>query len=633
MKTYLFCIIASIFCLTANTQNFNLSSNNLPELLTNDANAIVRKHTIEITLEAVDKMVVKEFRAVTVLNKDGNKKVQAYVNYNNDTKVNNLSARVYDSNGKEIKKYSKSKFKDVSAVDGGTLYSDSRVKYLEHTPVAYPYTIIFESEYTNSTTGFIPSWYPVDTYSTSVESAEYKILNPQRLAIKTKEKNFGTYPIQKITKDPIHYKIENQPALKYENSSIGFSELMPCLLVGLNNFTLKGVPGKADNWKEFGLWMNDKLIKHNVSLNEATISEAKNLVKDIESDMDKAKAIYEFVQNKTRYISVQVGIGGWEPIPAKEVDKLGYGDCKGLTNYTKALLDAVGVESYHTLVYAPVHKDIDKDFSSLQGTHMILNLPNNGNDIWLECTSQIHPFGFLGSFTDDRNVLVITPEGGIIKRTTSYKNEDNIQTTKAKIELTKEGNVIGDVEITSKGIQYAYKFPIENKSEEDLKKYYTSDVWSYNNNLDVKSIEFQNDKDNIEFKENISVTINDYAKINENEFLFRVNVFNKNSYIPKRYRDRKFPLKIERGYKDVDEFTITIPENYSIQQLPPKKELDSKFGEYTMEIKKLDDKTLLYSKSIFIKEGVYPKTEYNSYRKFRKTIAKQENLRIALQKN
>ncbi|MDP4989490.1 MAG: DUF3857 domain-containing protein, partial [Polaribacter sp.] len=109
------------------------------------------------------------------------------------------------------------------------------------------------------------------------------------------------------------------------------------------------------------------------------------------------------MQQKTRYISVQIGIGGWEPIAANLVDDVGYGDCKGLTNYTKALLDVADVTAYYTVVYADDRIDVDKDFSSLQGNHVILNIPNNGKDVWLECTSQTMPFGFLGDFTDDRD--------------------------------------------------------------------------------------------------------------------------------------------------------------------------------------------------------------------------------------
>mgnify|MGYP001126063175 FL=1 len=97
-----------------------------------------------------------------------------------------------------------------------------------------------------------------------------------------------------------------------------------------------------------------------------------------------------------RYISVQIGIGGWKPISAEEVDENKYGDCKGLTNYTKALLRTVGIESNYCVVSAGSEiKDISEDFPSMQGNHVILNIPQEGkSDLWLECTSQDTPFNF-----------------------------------------------------------------------------------------------------------------------------------------------------------------------------------------------------------------------------------------------
>ncbi|MFY7672019.1 DUF3857 domain-containing protein [Tenacibaculum sp. MEBiC06402] len=622
-----FCCFSSFYA-----QEGKLIALTLSPELTKDANAVIRDNYIEINIDALNEMTVKERRVTTVLNKLGNKHVGAYASYDNDTKITDLSVKVYNSFGKEIKKYSKSKFTDVSAVDGGTLYSDSRVKYIDYTPTNYPYTIVFEKEYKTSSTGFIPKWYPIDSYYVSVEKSEYKINNPNNIETRVKEKNFEGFTIKNLSEEQIHFVAENIPAIEYERNSLDFSEISPNLSVALNQFTLKGVSGSGTDWKEFGKWMNAKLIQGRTELSPATIEKAKSLVAGIDNDIEKAKKIYEFVQNKTRYISVQVGIGGWEPIPANEVDKMGYGDCKGLTNYTKALLDVVGVESYHTLVYANDRKDIDKDFSSIQGNHMILNLPNNGNDVWLECTSQTIPFGFVGEFTDDRNVLVITPEGGIIKRTPSYKNETNLQTCEAQIKLDKSGNVEAEVEIVSKGVQYDDKYAIENLAKVDLEKYYKSNLWSYNNNLEIKSTSLKNDKNNVVFKEKLQVNISDYASITANELLVRVNVFNRNNYVPKRYRTRNHPLQIKRGYKDVDNFTFTIPEGYKITTLPAKVEISTKFGSYFMEIKKVDEKTISYHKTLLIKEGTYPKEDYKLYRKFRKRIAKQEGLRIALQK-
>ena len=339
------------------------------------------------------------------------------------------------------------------------------------------------------------------------------------------------------------------------------------------------------------------------------------------------------MQNKTRYISVQVGIGGWEPIPADEVDKVGYGDCKGLTNYTKALLELVGVKSYYTIVYAKNRRDIDKNFTSFSGNHAILNIPNNGKDIWLECTSQTAPFGFLGDFTDDRDVLVVTPEGGQIKRTTSYKNEQNLQVIKANIVIDATGTVNAKLNIVSRGIKYDNKYPVESLNKKEQNKYYKSSVWDYNNNLSIDKIALKNEKEKVVFTEELSATITDFCSQSSNELLFKVNIFNRNNDIPKRYRNRKHPLKIERGFKDVDEYEIEIPTNYTVSEtLFIERKIENKFGMYQISIKKVDNNHLKYKRVLLIKEGVYSKEDYKLYRAFRRKVAKNDNIRIAIKK-
>lgn len=620
------------FTLIGYSQSNELIAFAIPSELKEDANAVVRNNFIEITIEDVNKMIVSKREIVTVLNKLGNTDAKIVAHYDNDTKITNLSAIIYDAFGNQIKKFKERDFLDVSAVDGGTLYSDSRVKYIDYTPISYPYTLVFQSEYKTSSTGFIPSWFPVNGYYISVEKSRYKLNNLKKIKVRKKEKSFKNYPIKDNSEEyNLDYVLTNQKAIEYERNSPNSIDFLPYLMVGVNSFALKNVEGKADNWLEFGKWRYDFLKNGNDNLSEVIRQKAINLVGDEKDPIKKAKIIYQFMQNKTRYISVQEGIGGWKPIPANQVDKVGYGDCKGLTNYTKALLDAVGVKSHYSVIWAGKEKrSVEKDFFGMQGNHVILNLPNEGKDIWLECTSQTMPFGFLGDFTDDRDVLVITPEGGVIKRTTSYKNDVNLQTISGEIILSAIGDVKAKLKRVSKGIQYDDKAYLDGYTDEELIKNYKSRVWSYNNNLEVDAHQLENDKDNIVFTEDLELSIKNFASINENEYLFRVNIFNRESYVPKRYRNRELPLKIRRGYKDVDEYVIKIPENYKLEYLPEKKELSTKFGTYKISFKKIDETSFSYKKEISIKEGTHAKEDYKKYRSFRRSIAKSENLRIAL---
>jgi transglutaminase-like putative cysteine protease len=600
--------------------------------LTKNANAVIRNSTTEITIEAIDKMVVYEKKVVTVLNELGNVYAGIEKRYNNDTKIIKLSAKIYDALGREIKKYSKRKFSDVSAIRGETLYSDERVKSVTYTPVAYPYTVVFESEYKNSTTGFIPRWVPIEGYYVGIEKSQYKLNNPLKIIVRTKKKNFKNYPIQdKSSEFNLHYIFENQRAIKPEAHAIPSRDFMPYLIVGLNQFAVKKIKGSATNWEELGKWEYNILYKDEDNISEQTKSKIKELVKGITNPIEKAKIIYEFVQNKTRYINVSIGIGGLRPMKSEKVDRLGYGDCKGLTNYTRALLKIVGVESYFTEIYGGKIKiNMDFDFPVIHGNHVILNIPNKGNDIWLECTDQTIPFGFLGDFTDDRDVLVITPKGAIKKRTPSYKNETNLQTTKATIRLDEKGTIQATLERVSKGLKFDNRHNYDRYPKETLIKLYKSKVWSYNNNLEVESVKLKNDKEQVVFTEDFSISIEDYATVTDAEILFRVNLFNKNSFIPKRYRNRKLPLQIPRGYKDEDESIIEIPKGYQVEALFEDKSIINKFGMYQISIDKIDEHHIKYKRTLFIKEGLYPKEDYKTYRAFRRKVAKNDNLRIAL---
>ncbi|WP_431109753.1 DUF3857 domain-containing protein [Winogradskyella poriferorum] len=623
----------TLFLQTTHSQEVQTSALTIPNELKENANAVIRQNNTSITLLSDDKMVVSKKEIITILNQNGDLVLDTYLHYGDDTKINDISLRILDVNGNEIEKISKSKFIDINATDGFSLYNDDRVTYVDYTPNTYPYTAIFEYEYKTASTALIPTWYPIHSYNVAVENSSYSIHNPNNLKIRSKAANFENYNITKDTTNSINYTLKNQPAIKYESNSDYYFNILPNLLVSLESFTLRGVKGQAKDWRGFGQWMNNELLAGKTKLDETTIIKAKNLVKNAENNIEKAKILYTYMQNKTRYISVQVGIGGWQPVNASDVEKLAYGDCKGLTIYMKALLEAVGIPSYYSIVYAGNRRNIDSDFASIQGNHVILNIPNNENELWLECTSQTLPFGFLSDFTDDRDVLVITPNGGEIKRTPSYKNHTNLQVTHADIKLNKNGGLVADLERISTGIKYSNKYHLSSLNEDDLHKHYKTETWSYINNLDIIFSEAINDRDNVQFTEKLNLKVNDYATLNGKDYIFTVNFFNKNRYIPRRQRNRQLPFIIENGYKDEDNYIIEIPDGYEIGLLPETVEIKTKFGEYYRIFKKINNNKISCKITCSINQGNYPKENYNAYRLFRKQIAKQENLRLILKKS
>lgn len=623
----------ALFLLVQFTYSQNYSTASIPKELLDNADAVTRLDQMDIHIEAVDKMTYSVKQAVTILNKSGSSYASTRAMYDKDKKIKSIEATFYDANGIELEKVKKRDFKDVAAVDGFSLYLDNRLLYYRYVPIQYPYTVEFVYEMETSDTGFFPPWYFLSGYGISSENSEYTITYPSEdLKPIVKEKNLENISVKiDDANGKISYRASKIPAMEQESLSPAFAVISPNLSVRLPKFHYKGHDAHIKDWKDMGKWIQDDLLVGRDDLLDETKKEVQNLVRGIDDDLEKAKLIYQFVQDNTRYISVQIGIGGIQPISAIEVDKVKYGDCKGLTNYTKALLKAVGVESYYVVVESGSSKvDFEEDFADLvQGNHVILTIPYNDDYYWVDCTSQVHPFGFIGDFTDDRKVLVVKPEGGEIMTTASYLNQQNKQTIKATYKVMEDLSMEGEVSVETTGTQYDNRFPLERESREDVIDYYKN-FWDNINGLEIRDFSFNNDKEKVVFTEKVKLDAMNYLSKNGEDYLLTLNAFNNGSYVPPRYRNRKFPFVVQRGFLDEDETIIEIPENFHFTGLPEKMVLETDFGTYETEAVVKNEKQLLFKRKLLLKAGEYPKESYKDFRAFMRSIAKFDNQKIIL---
>ena len=616
----------------------DLSIFTIPDKLSKNANAVVNYDDYSIELVRQNKMIIHHKASITVYNKKADHLAELTLYYDNSSSVKNVSMAFFNLAGKRIKKVKKKDFDDYSATGNATLYSDSRVLYYNYTATTYPYTVKYEYELQQSSTAFIPRWYPIISHHVGLKESSYSFTYPLDFKIQKLESNFEGYTIKKTaTEGNLTYQISNVEPIKKEHLSPNFSKIVPNVRLGSNKFHLAGVDGEADNWKDFGKWMYNELLASRNNLSEETKEKIREMVKGVADPIERAKIIYQYVQDKTRYISIQFEIGGWQPMMTGDVDKLGYGDCKALTYYTKSLMDVAEIPSFYSIVYADSgsesKKSIQKDIVSAQGNHAFLCLPREKDTIWLECTSQKVPFGLKNSFTDDRDILAITSEGGKIIHTNSYKADEILQKTTATISLLENGNIQGIATVTSYGKQYSqHMFRYDGLSPDDLEKSMKKH-YNHVNNLNFSKIEVVNNKDKKRYEENIEFTADSYAvKNSDGSFLFNLNVLNRISYVPDRVRNRKNPFEILRGFKDEDSYEISIPDTYKIIDLPQPTTLENQFGIYQVSVERKSATSIIYTRSLLLHKGLYNKELYPNYRKFWKKINRLENIKIIISK-
>ena len=626
-KTLFKYLCITSFFFSFSQDKFTYDALTIPVEFKEKANAVVRYEKQTLDILDYDEIKITTKRVVTVFNKYGKRHVGAYQIYNQRTDIKNMEAHIYDALGEEIKKVKERDFIDESAVGEVSIYDDDRVKYLDYIPVDYPYTVEFDSEVIYSSTAFVPYWQPLESYYLSVQHSEYEVNNPNDVPLKTQKQNFDNYEIKEIS--DLHYVVNNVKGVKYEAFAPKIYDIAPKFRIALEKFQLNGVDGLNTNWQQFGKWVYTDLLTGTDAVPQETLNEVKRLTAGVEDELERAKIVYNYMQDRTRYISVQIDIGSWKPMLAEDVDRLGYGDCKALTNYTKALLEHVGVESYYTLVYGGDDiRHIDSEFSAAQGNHAILTIPTEEDYVFLECTSQTNPFGFIAGFTDDRDVLLVKPEGGELVHTTTYSAEENLKKTEAKIQMSADGQFTSTVNITTTGYPYNLREGIENQNLRDQKLFY-KDYWSNINNLDVIALHIKNDKDAVELSEEIQLAFENYASKSGKRFILQPNFFSRNIEIPTRYRKRDLDFIINRSVSYEDTYELTFPEGISIEALSEGQEITSKYGTYKTEISQ-EEHSITYKRTLTIFKGNYSKSEYKDFRSFYKKIARSDNSKMVL---
>ena len=610
----------------------NYDADLIPSELKNRANACIRIQEKIVDMRTPDNVIINTKKAITVLNKNGDDAARLVIYYDKSTNVKSIKGEVYNAAGKLVTKFTQSNFSDESAADGFSLFTDSRVKYYLPAVNVYPYTVVYNYEIRNKQNLSIPDWIPKPANDVSVEKSIYTFICKPSDQIKIKAQNFSGNPTENSDEKQktLVWTASNILAVKTEAYSPDPDTYLPSIKIAAQDFIYYGHKGNYTNWQQLGKWVYDDLLKGRNTLPPSTVQTIRDLVKDEKNDKDKARKIYDYMQKKTRYVSVQVGIGGLQPISAADVDRLGYGDCKALVNYMQSLLSAADIESYYCIVEAGnFKKSLEADFASaVQGNHIILCLPLKGDTTWLECTNQKIPFGFLGDFTDDRTVLACTAEGGKLLNTPKLTTQNNMQLRKGNLTLSSDGNIKGDIKTVFSGSQYdnheEFIGKPLNEQNKLLKAAYDID------NIDFEALNYTQKK-NIEPEliEDLKFTIRNYAPVNGEKMFLQLNAFNIKSTAPE-VRNRTLPLYINRGFTDEDILEYTLPDNVNTALiLPTTKNIKGIFGEYTAKTT-LEGKKLIYYRKLVINDGTFPAKEYAAFSKFLSDVNSSDYLKLAL---
>lgn len=409
-----------------------------PQVLPN--HSILKEKQIITVGEGFDYTIRKEI-TLRVLDRDGLDHAFTSLSYDNLVQVKDFQLEATDLlTGKVIEKAKLKDMKDASIYSSSSVFDDNRHKYYGLETVRFPLEVKILTESYHSTNFYFPTWIPVHHTFQKVEESELEVIYPASVGIRFKELNLlGTHSEEKLPDGRIKLTWKEKD-LPIQGADFDTDDDHKVLLAP-QKFAVEGVAGTMDDWEGLAAWQYE-LNKGRGELPGEFKSKILALVDGVDDTYERVSILYDFLQQNYRYVSIQLGVGGWQTMKAEDVVKYSYGDCKGLTNLMKSMLEAAGIPANYTLVLAGANKDdIEVDLPSNQFNHVILQVPTENSPIWLECTSSLLPAGFLGDFTKNRHVLVTQEGGGYLTKTPSYNSDHwNKISGKSTLEIDAQGN-------------------------------------------------------------------------------------------------------------------------------------------------------------------------------------------------
>jgi len=628
------CLTAVFACLPSlmGWQNLKYPVEAIPKPLLENASVVVRLSELQVTIANPGSMTIKCREVRTILKEGGVTASELQVGYNSLIRVGAISGTIFDARGEKVRNIKSDEIIDFTAFDGFSIYSDTRVKFVNPKHYNYPFTVEYQYDLTFKTALYLPSFYVYEGSETSVEKAVYQLTVPSGYPVHYMEFNGMPpcliVPAGKNNSYSWHY--ENFTAKKSEPYQADPTELYPYVLLSPGDYSIEGFSGKADSWEVFSTFFH-KLLDGKQALPGATEDHVKNLVSGMDNDHDRIAAIYRYSQTKNRYVSIQVGIGGIVPFDASTVDRFSYGDCKALSNYVMSLLKVAGIRSYYTLVYAgennrPVRQEMVTDYFN----HVILCVPLNGDTIWLECTNPYSPVNYLGTFTDDRYVLLVSETGGKLVKTPAYSHDNNSAVVFSDVVLSADGKASVTQRGVYSGTYYSEQQSLTLMDEKDrhkalLRSIPIPDITISNCEIAAKPGDPRVISKKLAFEANNCLTRSG------DMLLVKQGLVSGTQSVPAVSRRRESPVVIKRNNMAIDSTCFHMPAGYVLEVIPQDIVLSNDMASCSFSYT-IDGNRLSVVRKLGMNKGVYQAERFNEFRDLLEKIARRDEERLVFKR-
>lgn len=513
---------------------------------------------------------------------------------------------------------------DVPAQMGNPVYADRRVLRLSISGVA-PGTIVDYSYTTEETKPFLEG----DEYNTwgltmgnTVRRSRYIVDLPADVRPLLLETNLRQPRVERRVGNRRVYTWSGQDIERYESEEFAAD----------SNGVSQSVEWALPNtWERIGRWYLGH-ARDRETVTDSVRSKARALVKDARSFDDSVRALHRYVAQDIRYVSISLGIGGYQPRFPDEVMTAGFGDCKDKATLFVALMRSVGLEAYQVVLSSS--GNVTEELPSIsQFDHVIAAYRRPATDgyQYADLTAELTPLGELPFGPQGEFGIVVRPDNRVEEVTFPLTApEENGALSRFRGELRADGSVYGEYTAESFGNQQyqlreATSNPFDSLQTQRVRDALAGGVFPGSTGSNLR---LNNGRD-LQAPARLQVTVSGGRALQSTgrTALLQVPVPNMSQVgtlvtALEAAKPRRLPIAASAimGYaRSAEELELTLPEGWTVE-LPEDVVVDSPFGAYIKRYSQ-EGRVLRVSRQLTGKHGTFAPERISDVIAFLKAIA------------
>lgn len=594
-----------------------------------------------VTVDGDGRRVMRERGAIKILQPGGDP-IEAGRSYNTKNgRIRDFQGWLISPGGKAVP-YAKNRVIDV-ALSRDYVYDEARLKVLE-CGAAAPGSVFAWEVTEEEKTVFTQSGFAFQEQSPVLISRYILNLPPSWEARGIVFNHEKLEP--QVSGGAYTWELRNLPWIEHEDYSPSFSALAPRLVVSYfppadNRGGLQGLK----DWTAVSNWLAP-MVDPPAAVTDTVRAKALQLTANAPTELDKIRAIAAFAQ-QVNYVEVSLNVsrgGGITPKSASDSLARNYGDCKDKATLMRALLKAVGIDSYLVTISADDRTYVRPEWASPgQFNHAIIavkvsdavTLPTVMTDsplgrlLIFDPTDSITPVGSLPMEEQGSYALVIAASGGaLLKMPLLPANANRIE---AAVEATMhaDGGLNANLQRQYFGQSGIPLRAVDKlRGHEELQKRFERGFTRRLGGVTIKNVAANGSADD-RLAVNVDLTAERFGQLMQDRLLIvRPGSLSSGGEYVFTSRKRSSPVKLEADLRH-DSIKVKLPGGFKLDELPAPAKVESAYGsiQATWAVR---DGEIVMEQTLEIRDMVAPASDFAKVRDFFDKVAGVEGAPVVL---